>query len=216
MLVVVDKLIFSCISVILDTFLPISYVFWIGDLNFRLDEVRHEKVLQSVASGDIEYLKQFDQVSTRSQAGFPLHRENGQKYSLSGKTHGFWKFSQKKPQNLICSCCKFPESKGKRLFDVCRENFQTLDKCQVSVVYVIVTNHVNWQRENLLSDREKTGNLKMQFEWVTFKGSCTQEKHEHNKYISKKRFPPRDYIFLKDFFFFLVILFQMSLFVMSL
>ena len=37
---------------------------------------------------------------------------------------------------------------------------------QVSLVYVIVTNHVNWHRENLQSDRENTGNLKMQFEWV--------------------------------------------------
>ena len=38
--------------------------------------------------------------------------------------------------------------------------------CQVCLVYVIVTNHVNWHRENLRSDRENTGNLKMQFEWV--------------------------------------------------
>ena len=27
-------------------------------------------------------------------------------------------------------------------------------------MYVIVTNYVNWQRENLRSDRENTGNLK--------------------------------------------------------
>ena len=33
-------------------------------------------------------------------------------------------------------------------------------------MYVIVTNHVNWHRENLPSDRENTGNLKMKFEWV--------------------------------------------------
>ena len=33
-------------------------------------------------------------------------------------------------------------------------------------MYVIVTNHVNWHRENLLSDRENTGNLKTHFEWV--------------------------------------------------
>ena len=31
---------------------------------------------------------------------------------------------------------------------------------------MIVTNHVNWHRENLWPDRENTGNLKMQFEWV--------------------------------------------------
>ena len=33
-------------------------------------------------------------------------------------------------------------------------------------MYVILTNHVNWHRENLWSDRENTGNLKIQFEWV--------------------------------------------------
>ena len=33
-------------------------------------------------------------------------------------------------------------------------------------MYVIVTNHVNWHRENLQSDRENTGNSQMQFEWV--------------------------------------------------
>ena len=38
--------------------------------------------------------------------------------------------------------------------------------CQASFVYVIVTNHVNWHRENLRSNRENAGNLKMQFGWV--------------------------------------------------
>ena len=34
-------------------------------------------------------------------------------------------------------------------------------------MYVITgTNHVNWHRGNLRSDRENTENLKMQFEWV--------------------------------------------------
>ena len=37
-------------------------------------------------------------------------------------------------------------------------------------MYVIVTNHINWHRENLQSkqgkNRENTGNMKMQFEWV--------------------------------------------------
>ena len=31
---------------------------------------------------------------------------------------------------------------------------------------MIVTNHVNWHRENLRQDRVNTGNLKMQFELV--------------------------------------------------
>ena len=38
--------------------------------------------------------------------------------------------------------------------------------CQFSSVYVILTNYVNCHRENLRSDRENTGNLKIQFEWV--------------------------------------------------
>ena len=39
-------------------------------------------------------------------------------------------------------------------------------------MYVIVTNHVNWHRENLRSDRENTGNLKTQFEWVNIQSRC--------------------------------------------
>ena len=35
-----------------------------------------------------------------------------------------------------------------------------------SQFHVIVTNDVNWYRENLRLDRENTGNLKIQFEWV--------------------------------------------------
>ena len=33
-------------------------------------------------------------------------------------------------------------------------------------MYVIVKNYGNWHRENLRLDRENTGNLKIQFEWV--------------------------------------------------
>ena len=33
-------------------------------------------------------------------------------------------------------------------------------------MYAVVTNHVNWHMENLWSDRESTGNLKMKFEWM--------------------------------------------------
>ena len=36
-------------------------------------------------------------------------------------------------------------------------------------MYVILTNYVNWHRENLRSDSENTGNLKIQFEWVPCK-----------------------------------------------
>ena len=57
-------------------------------------------------------------------SGYPLHsenRENCQKNSLSGKTQGIWKFCQNKG-NLVCSSCKFPDSKGKIYFNICREN----------------------------------------------------------------------------------------------
>ena len=30
-----------------------------------------------------------------------------------------------KSGNFVCSSCKFPDSKGKRYFDICRENFHT-------------------------------------------------------------------------------------------
>ena len=46
-------------------------------------------------------------------------------------------------------------------------------------MYVILTNYVNWHRENLQSDRENSGNLKIQFEW----GPCTE--HIYNlKHVS--------------------------------
>ena len=49
--------------------------------------------------------------------------ENGPKKSLSGKTQGTWKFYQNtgKIENLVCSSCKFPDSKGKGCCDICCE-----------------------------------------------------------------------------------------------
>ena len=44
--------------------------------------------------------------------------------------------------------------------------FQKLDRSAKSVLSIIVTNYVNWHRENLRLDRENTGNLKILFEWV--------------------------------------------------
>ena len=62
---------------------------------------------------------------------------------------------------MVCSSCKFPDSKGKRYFDICHKNSQILFEAgyvyQVSLVYAIVTNHVNWHREYLQSDRKKQG-----------------------------------------------------------
>ena len=83
--------------------------------------------------------------------GYPRHRENREndpKYSLSGKTQGIWKFCQN-TGNLVCSSCKLHDSKGKGYCEICRENFHFFPEaelvCQVSFVYVIVTNYVNWQ-----------------------------------------------------------------------
>ena len=58
---------------------------------------------------------------------YPRHRENrenGQKKSLSGKTQGIWKYCQN-TGNLVFPLGKFPDSKGKRYFDISRENFKT-------------------------------------------------------------------------------------------
>ena len=102
-------------------------------------------------------------VSMSHVSGYPLHRgnrENGQKHSLTGKTQEIWKFCQN-TRKLVCSSCKFPDSKGKRYLNICCKSFQISfeagEVCQVSFVHVIVTNHVNWHRENLWSDRENKG-----------------------------------------------------------
>ena len=98
---------------------------------------------------------------------------------------GIWKFcrntaNREKTENFVCSSCRFPDSKGKEYCNTCRHNFNVfLDDgyiCQVSLVYVIVTHHINWHRENLRSDRENTGNFKMQFEW----GPCIKYIHVYH------------------------------------
>ena len=109
-------------------------------------------------------------------AGYPRHRENrenGQKKSLSGKTQGIWKFCQNtgKTQgivskhrentgNFVSSSCKCSDSKSKGYCDSCPEKIHFFPEarkvCQVSSVYVILSNDVNWHRENLRSDRENT------------------------------------------------------------
>ena len=77
------------------------------------------------------------------------HREFGN----FAKTQGIW-FAQ--VVNTLTL-------KGKRYFNICRKKFPVF--CgeaglvgQFNFVYVIVTNHVNWHRENLWSDRQDTGN----------------------------------------------------------
>ena len=51
------------------------------------------------------------------------HKKN----SLSGKTQGIWKFCQN-TRNLVCSSCKFPDSKGKRYFEICCKNIKKIER----------------------------------------------------------------------------------------
>ena len=57
------------------------------------------------------------------------HREFGNLSKIQGK-HG----------NLVCSSCKLPDSKGKRYFDICHENFQIFLKLDKSAKSVCVCN----------------------------------------------------------------------------
>ena len=108
--------------------------------------------------------------------GYPLQRENREndnKNSLSGKTQGIWKFCQNTGKTQGIWFAQVVNSLILKVKDIsifAAKNFQFFfgvgQVCQVSFVYVIVTNDVNWHRENLRSDREKSGNLKMQFDWV--------------------------------------------------
>ena len=82
------------------------------------------------------------------------HREFGNFAKTQGK-HGI-RFAQVVNSMIL---------KVKDILRFAANSFFNLDKD--SFVDVIVTNQVNWHRENLPSDRENTGNLKMQFEWVS-------------------------------------------------
>jgi len=41
-----------------------SYVFWLGDLNFRMDQLSAQEVKSRIAVGDVESLWIYDQVIT--------------------------------------------------------------------------------------------------------------------------------------------------------
>ena len=95
------------------------------------------------------------------------------KKSLSGNLeilskHGKHRKFCQNTGNFVSSNCKCSDSKSKAYCRKKKIHFfpEAGYVCQVSFVYVIVTNYVNWHRENLRSDRENTGNLKIQFEWV--------------------------------------------------
>ena len=83
-------------------------------------------MLMSPAVISLESLSHVTRLHVPCDPGYPVHREsreNGQNNSLLGKTQGIWK-SYQNTGNLVCSSCKFPDSKGKRHFDSCSENFQ--------------------------------------------------------------------------------------------
>ena len=109
-----------------------------------------------------------------SMTGYPLHRENREndpKNSLSGKTQGIWKFCQN-TGNLVCSICKFPDSKGKRYFESCCENLPKRIEACLPSQFCVCNSHKSSklaQEKFAVGQgkyRENTGNLKIQFEWV--------------------------------------------------
>ena len=69
--------------------------------------------------------------------------------------------------NSVCSSCKFPDSRGKRYFDICRKNSQIFLK-----QFGVYNNHKSRKlaqgkfavRQG--KHRENTGNLIKKFEWV--------------------------------------------------
>ena len=70
------------------------------------------------------------------------HREFGN-FAKTRKTQGIWLAQVQVVNSLIL--------KVKDIVYICRENFQSVFEagkvCQVSFVYLKVTNHVNWHRE---------------------------------------------------------------------
>ena len=88
--------------------------------------------------------------------GYPMHRENGQKIPCQGKHSEFGNFAKTQgmwfAQGLNSLILKVKD------ISIFAAKFFLFffEVHQVSFVYVIVTNHVNWHRENLQLDREKT------------------------------------------------------------
>ena len=84
-----------------------------------------------------------------------------QKKSLAGKTQGIWKLCQNTGKTQQIWFAQFVNSLVLKVKDILKfavkisNFFFKLDK--VSFVYKKVTNHVIWHRENLPTDREKTG-----------------------------------------------------------
>ena len=79
-----------------------------------------------------------DILATQNLAGYPLHRENSNKIPCQGKHRElFGNFAKtQKTGNLVCSSCKFHDSKGKRYFNICHENSQFFLKLDMSTKLV--------------------------------------------------------------------------------
>ena len=131
-----------------------------------------------------------DQYRVPTAQGKQGNRENDKKKSVRENTGNLEILPKHRENtgNLVCSSCKFPDPKSKKYFGICHENFHFFGGSgQVSFVYVIVMNHVNWHRENVWSDRENTGNSKTQFEWVpcsmhVLHGRVDQSLDDHLSY----------------------------------
>ena len=94
------------------------------------------------------------------------------KENLSGKTWAIWK-CRPNTGNLVCSSCKFPDSKGKKIWQSLRQ------KCPINFLIWInlLSQFCVWKNHKSRKlaqgkfairqekNRENTGNLKMQFEW---------------------------------------------------
>ena len=90
-------------------------------------------------------------------------REIFQNNSLSGKTQGIWKCCQNtgKAQGIWFAQDLNSLILKVKVIAIFAANISIFSPeagrvWQVSFVYVIVTNYVNWHRENLRLDREKT------------------------------------------------------------
>ena len=88
-----------------------------GAREFKMEDDMGEPHF-SAMSGENSHTRGFCLIFTDiTGSGYPLHRENREngkkKKSLSGKTQGIWTFCEN-TGNLVCSSCKFPDSKGKK------------------------------------------------------------------------------------------------------
>ena len=84
---------------------------------------------ENSVQGQQKSLITFTHPSFPLKTEYPRHRENrenGPKKSLSRKIQGMDILSNhwENTGNLFCSSFKFPNSKGKRYFDTCREDFE--------------------------------------------------------------------------------------------